>query len=397
MSERQLKAWSQAGLIDAETAERIRTWEAKNAKPLGLWALIGLGALAIGLGLVSVVAANWNEIPGTVRLGIHAALMAGLGGFIFWQRTQSGARNSYFDDAALFILATLGLTFFGHIGQVYQTSSPLWQPFFAWMLLFTPLLLGYGRGWIVAAMWVAGLCFTSSQHWDWYMRTYYADVQTFGSVIDLGGNADGPVRTPKWPYIYMGIVSATPAFAIALAAFTRSRSGRPDFWRKIEQLALVITVLGISGFQLAYALGGNGYGENVKVAVVQAICLIAVAATVRVFRPTLSGTATAGVLVCGAIMVILAPLVGRSELGGGILFMAFWGSIAAAALYASWRLVFQAAVAVVAFRLIILSFELASDLLGSGLGLILAGVATLGIAWIAVRVSKRYAPQEEDA
>ncbi len=395
MSERQLKAWSQAGLIDTQTAERIRIWEAQNAKPLGLWALIGLGALAIGLGLVSVVAANWEEIPGTVRLAIHAALMAGLGGFIFWQRGRSTVRNTYFDDAALFIVAALGLTFFGHIGQVYQTSSPLWQPFLGWMLLFTPLLLGYGRGWVVATMWMAGLCFTSSQHWDWYLRTYYADVRLFGSAIDIGGNMDGAVRTPQWPYLYMGIVSATPAFAMVLAVSTRSRSSRPDFWRKIEQLGLVITVLGISGFQLAYALGGDGFGENVKVAVVQAICLIAVAAAVRRFRPTPSGTATAGVLISGALMVILAPLIGWDDLGGGILFMAFWGSIAAAALYASWRTVFQAAVAIVAIRLIILSFELASDLLGSGLGLILAGIATLGIAWIAVRVSKRYAPQEE--
>jgi hypothetical protein len=59
--------------------------------------------------------------------------------------------------------------------------------------------------------------------------------------------------------------------------------------------------------------------------------------------------------------------------------------------------VFQVAVAVLALRLIVLSFELASDLLGSGIGLILAGVATLGIAWLAVRISRQYAPKAEDA
>ena len=56
---------------------------------------------------------------------------------------------------------------------------------------------------------------------------------------------------------------------------------------------------------------------------------------------------------------------------------------------------FQFAVAVIALRLIILSFELADDLLGSGLGLILAGLLTLAIAFAAVKVSKRFAPKDE--
>ena len=134
-----------------------------------------------------------------------------------------------------------------------------------------------------------------------------------------------------------------------------------------------------------------------KVAAVQALCLAVAAGAIWFARPTASGKATAGVLAAGALTLIAATAIGGSSLGGGILFMLFWGAIAAAALTAGWRIVFQVAVAVLAIRLIILSFELASDLLGSGLGLILAGVATLGIAFMAVRVSKRYAPKEDAA
>ncbi|MEL6738860.1 MAG: DUF2157 domain-containing protein, partial [Pseudomonadota bacterium] len=57
-----------------------------------------------------------------------------------------------------------------------------------------------------------------------------------------------------------------------------------------------------------------------------------------------------------------------------------------------WRGVFQLAVAAIALRLIILSFELASDLLLSGFGLILSGLLILGIAWGAYRVSREFAP-----
>ena len=373
MSERKLKAWEEAGLIDAAAADRIRAWEAQNSKPLGLWALIGLGALAIGLGLVSVVAANWDAIPGTVRLAIHFALLVGLSGFMLWQARSRPLSNGYFHDAMIFILAALGLTFFGHVGQVYQTSSPLWQPLALWMLLFSPLLLGFGRGWLAAALWMGGLCYTAFEHWTWI-------------------SAEPPI-------LYMGLVSSLPAFVMAFAAFMRNRNARPDFWKRLEQLGIVLVVWGISGFQLFYAVGGSGFDVKAsKVAGVQALCLALSAAVIWTVRRTRSGQATAGILAAGAITLLLASaLAGGGSLGGGILFMLFWGVIAGAALYAGWRIVFQAAIAVLAIRLVILSFELASDLLGSGLGLILAGVATLGIAFLAVRISKRYAPKEDAA
>ena len=158
MSERKLKAWSNAGLIDETTVARIRDWEEKNSRPLGLWAVIGLGALAIGLGLVSVVAGNWDAIPGFVRLSIHFSLIVALAGLLICQYDRAAALNAYFHDAILFIFGALGLTFFGHIGQVYQTSSPLWQPLGLWLVLFTPLLLGFGRGWLAAAMWLRRRC-----------------------------------------------------------------------------------------------------------------------------------------------------------------------------------------------------------------------------------------------
>ena len=379
MSERKLKAWEEAGLIDSAAAARIREWEASNSRPLGLWALIGLGALAIGLGLVSVVAANWDAIPGEARLGIHFVLMLALAGFMLWQRARSSVTNSHFHDAMLFVAGALGLTFFGHIGQVYQTSSPLWQPLALWLLLFTPLFLGYGRGWLAATAWMGVLCFAAYQHWSWYLGT------------NLGS------EDANFPVLYMGLISSVPAFVMIGAAFMRSRSLRPDFWKRLEQVGITLTVWSVSGFQLIYAFGGSGAMQQNKVAAVQALCLAVAAGAIWFARPTASGKATAGVLAAGALTLIAATAIGGSSLGGGILFMLFWGAIAAAALMAGWRIVFQVAVAVLAIRLIILSFELASDLLGSGLGLILAGVATLGIAFMAVRVSKRYAPKEDAA
>jgi len=59
MSTRKIAAWHAPGLIDAETRDRILAYEAAHARPLALWAVFGIGALAIGLGIVSVIAANF--------------------------------------------------------------------------------------------------------------------------------------------------------------------------------------------------------------------------------------------------------------------------------------------------------------------------------------------------
>ena len=64
MSARKIAEWHEAGLIDAATRDRLAAYEAAHARPLVLWAVWGIGALAIGLGVVSVVAANWEDIPG---------------------------------------------------------------------------------------------------------------------------------------------------------------------------------------------------------------------------------------------------------------------------------------------------------------------------------------------
>jgi hypothetical protein len=73
-------------------------------------------------------------------------------------------------------------------------------------------------------------------------------------------------------------------------------------------------------------------------------------------------------------------------------FLMLWGAVAAAALYAHWRGVFQLAIGVIAARIMILSFELNDDLLTNGLGLIVSGLLAIVVAWAATRISRRFAP-----
>jgi Predicted membrane protein (DUF2157) len=376
MSERKLQAWIEAGLIDDQAAIRIRNWEAQNSRPLGLWAIVGLAVLAIGLGLVSLIAANWQAIPGTVRLAIHFACIIALALYLFFGK-QRAEYNALIHDGALFILGALGLTFFGHIGQVYQSTAPIWQALGLWLLLFSPLLLLFGRGWPVAAMWMAGFIAT--------VDTYAMDKMNTAAQYA--------------PTFQFSLILSLPIAITGFAAFFRGRSNRPDFWRKLEILGLLVTVIAAGMMLLLGSLNdllGHAHDKSMDESrIAQALITVVTAFLVWIFHKGRSGQAIAGILIAAALLNLTAMVIGNSIILGATLFILFGVSIAVASLYAGWRGAFQGAVVVIALRLIALSFQLADDLLGSGVGLILAGFLTLGIAYAAVRISRNYAPDKD--
>jgi uncharacterized membrane protein len=380
MSARKITTWHDAGLIDADTRDRLLAYEAAHARPLALWAVFGIGALAIGLGLVSVVAANWEDIPGQLRLGVHLALIVAALAALFLREDRIAARSPWAAEALLFVTAGLGLTFFGHLGQVYQTSSPLWKPLAVWLALFAPLLLLMGRSWPAALALLGGSVWCA---WD-----YAANTADSAFPDDAGMGL----------LLWLAFITALPVLFAPLAAWLRGRSARHDFWRRLEQLALGYAVAGASFACFIASIDGFGSGGLTRawssMAVSGGVAALAGLA-LMLARRGVSGRMAGAIMVGAGLVPPLAYGADSLTVPAAALFMMLWIGIAAAALVAGWRGVFQLSVAVIALRLIILSFELASDLLLSGFGLILSGFMILGVAWVAVRVSKRFAPDAE--
>jgi len=135
IAEHYLRRWRDAGLIDDGAVARIGAWEAQHRRPIWLWALSGMGALAIGLGVVAVVAANWEEIPAAAKLAVDLLLTGLCAVFVFvaWQRDQAGPRE--IGALLLFGLVIGGIAL---IGQVYQLQSDPWQALVTWLALYTP-------------------------------------------------------------------------------------------------------------------------------------------------------------------------------------------------------------------------------------------------------------------
>ena len=374
MSLRRLKAWEAAGLVDAATAARIRDWESSHASPVAMRAVIGIAVLAIGLGLVSLVAANWDAVEGIARLGIHFALMIGLAVWL-WRKAGVGGMAA---EGGLFVLGMLGLTFFGHIGQVYQTDSPLWQPLALWLLLFAPAILLRGTSALNAQLLLAVTVIAAFSHMYW--------------LIELRPRLDRIDETVR-----ITLALTAPVLLAGLAAWAHGRSSRQGFWRRLGELALLYAAGGASIAAIASADGPwRSDEESTRLlwsVIVAASVTLVTALLVRAFRRDAEGRIVAGLWLGLAAVPLLAYALSGSEIVAALLFMALWAGIAFAALRAGWRGAFQAAVGIVALRLVLLSFELGGDLLTSGAGLIASGLLILGVAWLALKVSKRYAPE----
>jgi uncharacterized membrane protein len=385
MSLRKLKAWEAAGLIDPATAARIRDWEMSNAHPVAMRAVIGIAALAIGLGLISVVAANWDAVEGVARLGIHFALMAGLA-FWLWRKapasasgasTAAAAARGFAAEAGLFVLGMLGLTFFGHIGQVYQTDSPLWQPLALWLALFAPAILLLGTSRLNALLLITVMVVTAFSVMYW--------------MIGLRPRLD---RVDETVLIMLALTS--PLLLAGLAAWALARSGRPGFWRRLAELASVYAAVGASIAAIASADGPWRTDEEStrllwSVLIASGVTLIT-ALMIRASRRDPEGRIVGNLWLGLAAVPLICYALSGSKIVAALLFMALWAGIAFAALRAGWRSTFQAAVGLIALRLVLLSFELGGDLLTSGAGLIVSGLLMLGIAWLALKISKRFAP-----
>ena len=115
--ERQVQRWQEAGIIDAATAARIMAHERRASRPVLLLAIGGLGAFAIGVGLLSIIAANWGDIPRQVKL---LAMLGLLGANAYGLLRAYGGPQRWLIEALALGYFALTLVSIALVGQTYN-------------------------------------------------------------------------------------------------------------------------------------------------------------------------------------------------------------------------------------------------------------------------------------
>ena len=126
---RESEAWVAEGIVSAEQAAAIRGRYADardERRGSATTALAAIGAIAVGLGVIGFVAANWEETSHAVRLALLTAAVAGSYAGAYQLRERTGRRPRVGE-----VLYLLGVLLFGAslflVGQMYnvQAHDPL--------------------------------------------------------------------------------------------------------------------------------------------------------------------------------------------------------------------------------------------------------------------------------
>lgn len=140
---RELRGWVKDGIIEEDTAEKLRVRYPESPSRSSSQALVRIlaiiGSLLIGLGIILVFAYNWNDLSKTgklvlsfVPLGISLFLSV----FTLLRRFASAAwRESVSILVGLTIAACIGL-----VGQTLHIQSDLSEFYFVWLLACIPFL-----------------------------------------------------------------------------------------------------------------------------------------------------------------------------------------------------------------------------------------------------------------
>ncbi|MBB3063613.1 DUF2157 domain-containing protein [Microbulbifer rhizosphaerae] len=156
---RETADWVAEGIVSREQAERICTrygadFEQAQGRSLGYSVLTGLGYLFIGLALITLIGANWEEIPRALRMwGLIAITVATQG--LALRRYLSG------DEGGATGIFLLGNLFFGAsiilIAQIYHLGEHMPDGVFWWALGCLPFAVLLRNPWLALQAGVLAL------------------------------------------------------------------------------------------------------------------------------------------------------------------------------------------------------------------------------------------------
>ncbi|HPQ96837.1 MAG TPA: DUF2157 domain-containing protein [Thiolinea sp.] len=377
--ETRLALWQEQGLLNTEQAQAIRTFERENNPPRRHWwlySLLILGVSIIGLGIISIIAANWADISDTVKLGADLLLLLGLGSALLWQYHNP---QGWWFEALIAAFMILCLASIGLIGQIYQLNGRWFHALLFWSAITLPLAL-FSRQLFAPFMW--GTLFLHALLWSAVALSANLMEDTYRFIAPLCLFA--PLLTAS---LY-GLLRPVGALADFRSTFF--------FWFQVSGLmALVVIDLAHSGGEMRdYELGW--YLPAYIAAAVLALLILG-SSSYRLLNK---------VLLIGCIALLLLYYQPDFLFSGNTRYthadmdnanpFSFWQAddirapiltILILFVYATHAgnsghaRTFNVITFMIGLRFVILYFQAMGGLAATGVGLIMSGIMIIGIAW----------------
>ena len=129
--------WEAEGLINSDLYEQLTQRYQFNALESAarnrfVMVLMGLGSILIGLGIITLVASNWQDLSRETKVTLLLSLFIGvnIAGFYLWRQRDGGKQrlgHGLLILGALILGANMAL-----MGQMFHIGGSLYQLLLAW-------------------------------------------------------------------------------------------------------------------------------------------------------------------------------------------------------------------------------------------------------------------------
>ncbi len=141
---REAANWQREGVIDAEAYQRIVKHYSGAARGADWRAIIllSIGALLTGLGIIALLAANWDQLARPIRAAV-AMLLPGVcaGAWLVGWGREWAEKRAFLEPLGIIWMLSIGAAI-ALISQTYQISGSFSGFMLAWTLLTLPVLYG---------------------------------------------------------------------------------------------------------------------------------------------------------------------------------------------------------------------------------------------------------------
>ena len=365
---KKLEQWKQAGLLDDRQIGQILHYEATAEKNhFGLYGVVALGVGVVVLGIISIIAANWNVISPTSKLISYFMLQIGLGAAYL----KTAAKRSLLKEAFLYLFAFGYFAGIGLIAQIFQLSGSFWRPFAFWLVLNIGTVLVAKKRLLTHFWWIIFIITFPQVLADLipskeFITLNLGCLSTAFLMTGLGFTSTKIPTNLAFPFIDL----ARKYGFFALLVF--ASIGGTQLWLTPKTMleSFPSWVLGVMFLYLAAILAGFSafvslprLSHNLKKALVCLFIIICLFNTFPLYWPTAAA---------GAV----------GKVGAALGFILLWFCVAWYCALLHKKRLYNLATIIIMLRFVAVYLEAFGNLLATGVGLIISGLVLLILAFL---------------
>ncbi|UOG31984.1 DUF2157 domain-containing protein [Leptospira noguchii] len=371
--EQKLKRWVDKGLIGSEQSEAILNFEENRKSPYLYYSFLILGAVVIGIGVIAIIAANWEEIHDFVKLGFGLAVLALVAGLGFWKRENSNLLTVFIILYSILIIGMIGL-----ISQVYNLEGEYYQAAMLWCILSCLFLIATDSKTFLH-LWILGFQIFMI---GWIQEYNLDHPEHFGQ------------NQSYWiQYFYYSLMIFTGVWLVSEKFVLESRKNTLFFWAVIFWIVGTWSMSFFSNLTNSYNGSGIEDGIGYQFVWLIMICRLLILIPIfylLVFNPEIDSNQKKSLGIGLVLFFLLCfphpfryihsaePTIGTHiwnysiQLFPSFLFLLFWLAIASA--FRNHKRIFDLSLAIIGIRFLFFYFDLFGSLTYTGFGLIISGL-----------------------